>query len=274
MRRVLIIVGLCAGLLVGAWYAFCLWCGWWQRTDPPSLHPGWSEQQKYDLLALDHELRYNPVCAPFGLACFGDGMTWWEDVLCSHGSSLVWGWRRFSQPAREALHEVMSTGRGDVRTKDGYPVALYALRFHRLALVKALVGHGYRPGAPYVAWDAYALKGKARASNLLVDALEGVYTDHSIRLSARDKLDLLHFLEQHGAGVESVPDADIAWVNAASAAMGDGSDGGVAIAWLMRRGVPMSDGIKVSIREILRSDACREIRESLQQEGLLPGESH
>ena len=238
------------------------------------MHSSWSEQQRYDLLALDHELRYNPVCAAYGVACFGDGLSWWEDVLCSHGTSLVWGWRRFSLPAREALHEVMTTGRGDVWTVDGYPVALYALRFHKVDLVKALVEHGYRPESPYVAWDAVSLKDEIRQSNLLVDALDGAYVDHTINLASQDKQELLNFLEQHGAAIDTVPDADVAWVNAASAAMGDASDGGVAIAWLMRRGLPINDNLRSSIREIMRSSACREIRESLQQENLLPGASH
>lgn len=274
MRRVLIIIALCVALLVGTWYAFCIWCSWWQRTEPPALHPGWSEQQRYDLLALDQELRYNPICAPFGVACLGDGTNWWEDILCSHGMSLVWGWRRFSKPARAALHEVMATGRGDVRTADGYPVALYALRFHKVELVKALVEHGCNPAEPYVAWDAISLKNGICQSNLLVDALEGAYVDHSIRLASRERLELLNFLEQHGAAIDTVPDAEAAWVNAASAAMGDDSDGGVAIAWLMRRGLPIREGVKEFIREILRSSACRETREALQQANLLPGDPH
>ena len=274
MRRALIIVCLCAGLLVGAWYAFCIWCGWWQRIEPPAMHPSWSEQQKYELLALDHELRYNPICAAFGLACFTDGMSWWEEALCANGTSLAWGWRRFCKPAREALHEVMATGRGDVRTIDGYPVALYALRFHKVALVKALVEHGYNPAAPYVAWDAPFLQKEYRPGNLLVDALEGAYMDHTIRLASRERLDLLNFLEQHGASIDTMPDTAAAWVNAACAAFGDDSDGGAAVAWLLRRGLPVSEGLRHSITELLQMDACSEVRKTLQREGLLPGDSH
>ncbi len=269
MRRAFIILGLTAGLLVGSWYAFCIWCGWWQRMEPPPCHSGWSEQQKYELLALDYELRYNPVCAVFGVIRPGDGMSWLEHVLGSNGTTLVWGWRRFCKPAREALHEVIATGKGDICTADGYPVALYALRFHKVELVKALVEHGCNPAAPFIAWDAFPLKDTVPQSNLLVETLAGSYMDNTLNLSGQEKQELLDFLERHGARIDTVPDVHAAAVSAASAAFGQGGDGGVAIAWLLRRGLPLSDELKKTVQEILQQDSCWETREDLQREGLL-----
>lgn len=272
MRRASIILGLLAVLLVVAWYAFCIWCGWWQRTEPPACHPSWSSQQKHELLALDHELRYNPICAVFGVVSPGNGISRLEQLLSSNGTTLVWGWRRFCKPAREALHKVMATGRGDVCTSDGYPVALFALRFHKVELVKALVEHGCDPAEPYIAWDALTRQGAVSQSNLLVDTLAGCYMDYSLNLSSEKKLELLCFLEQHGATIYTLPDAHAAVANAAGAACGHGGDGGAAIGWLLRRGVPMNDKQKKSVQEVLLQDECLEAREALLREGLLPTE--
>lgn len=273
MRRAAIILGLLAALLVGAWYAFCIWCRWWQRTEPPACHPSWSAQQKYELLVLDHELRYNPICAVFGVISPGDGISRLEQVLSSNGTTLVWGWRRFCKPAREALHKVMATGRGDVYTADGYPVALYALRFHKVELVKALVEHGCDPAVPYIAWDAPTRQGVVSQSNLLVDTLAGCYMDYSLNLSSRKKLELLDFLARHGATIDTVPDGYAVVVNAAGAACGHSGDGGTAIAWLLRRGLQLNDELKPIVQKVLHSDECRETREALSDEGLLPVEN-
>lgn len=267
MRRASIILGLLAVLLVGAWYIFCIWCGWWQRTEPPTCHSSWSEQQKYELLALDYELRYNPICAVFGLVRPEEGMSWLEEALCSNGTALVWGWRRFCKPAREALHKTMAEGRGDVYTKDGYPVALFALRFHKVELVKALVEHGCDPVKSYFSWESVPEK-----NNLLMDTLDGSYMDYSLNLSSGAKLDLLDFLEQHGATIDTLPDAHAAAVKAASAAFGHSGDGGAAIAWLLRRGLPMNDKLMHTVLKVLQTAECRDVRETLQREGLLPVE--
>ena len=74
---------------------------------------------------------------------------------------------------------------------------------------------------------------------------------------------------RHGATIDTVPDAHAAAVNAASAAFGHAGDGGVAIAWLLRRGLPMNDKLKKTVQEILQQDSCWETREDLQREGLL-----
>lgn len=273
MRRALIILSLVAGLLVGVWYAFCIWCGWWQRIEPPAMHLSWSEQQKYDLLALDNELRYNPICAPFGVFRPSGEMSWWEEKLYLNGTALAWGWRRFSKPARKALHEAMAMGRGDVRSEDGYPVALYALRFHKVKLVKALVEHGCNPAAPYIAWDAYFPKKDVPQSNLLVDALDGSYMDYTLYLSSRDKLELLDFMEHHGAKIDTVPDVDTAVLKASYGAVGQGGDGGAALAWLLRRGLPLNDEQKRTVQTVLEQEECRDTRSALQREGLMPAEN-
>ena len=235
------------------------------------MHPSWSEQQKYDLLALDNELRYNPICAPFGIIRPGGDMSWWEEKLYLNGTAMVWGWRCFSKPARRALHETMATGRGDVRSEDGYPVALFALRFHKLKLVQALVEHGCNPAEPYIAWDAYSPKHTPPQSNLLVDTLSGDYMDYTLNLSRQDRLELLDFLESHGATVDTVPDVATAALKAVCAAVG--GDGGAAIAWLLRRGLPLNDAQKRPVHAALQQDECSEIRSALQREGLMPVEN-
>lgn len=120
----------------------------WTWAEPPECHASWSESQRADLLALDEELRHNKSLAAV------PALYWTEEmshplvpVLNEHlgnGNivSIVLNYKEFAAPARRALHKAMISGKGDVLTQQGEPLAIWALRLEMPGLFRELVKRG------------------------------------------------------------------------------------------------------------------------------------
>ena len=265
-------------LLVAGWVGFGYWCTGWQRTEPPAFHSSWSQQQRADLLEIDNAMRYNAwfnVLAAHAAELGGPRMDEREaSLLWSSSLWLGWRCRRFAGPARRALHEVMATGRGDVYTESGIPVAYFALWLHKVQLVKALVERGCDPNTPYVAWiaaDCIDAPGTPVVGNLLVDALHSEYFEmQNSLLSPATRLELLDFLEQHGADIQLIPCARNAALNALLPCLGSESDGGATYAWLVKRGLKLNEADLQNHAKFLQEVGATATLEDLRSQRLLP----
>lgn len=262
-------------LLVAGWIGFGYWCTGWQRTEPPAFHASWSPQQRAELLEIDNAMRYNAMfnaLATVAAESGGPGVE--ERVRHSRWATwIAWRGRQFAKPARQALHEVIATGRGDVYTESGIPVAYFALWFHKVELVKALVERGCNPNVPYVTWtaaDRADAPGTPVASNLLVDALMGEYFEMTGYLSPATRLELLNFLEQHGADVRLIPCARSAATYALVPCLGSDPDGGATYAWLLKRGLKLNEEDLQNHAKSLQDVGATAILEDLRSKGLLP----
>ncbi len=100
---------------------------------------------------------------------------------------------------------------------------------------------------------------------------EAAYTTDTRFGNAEEHIALLEFLCEHGAQVPQVPDARLARINASLCLIAKQSDKGAVLAWLLRKGLPMSDADKQdTVGFLLHKDRGRDICEALQAEGLLP----
>lgn len=262
-------------LLVAGWMSFCYWCNWWQRAEPPAFHASWSRQQRADLLEIDNAMRYSAIFNTMAaIAAEADAPSVEERALYNLSASwLIWRGRRFAKPARWALHEAISTGRGDVYTESGIPVAYFALRLHKMELVKALVERGCNPNAPYISWSAAESidkPGTLAVSNLLVDSLTGEYFEMTGYLSPATRLELLNFLEQHGADTKQIPNARDAALNALLPCLGSDPDGGVTYAWLLTHGLELDENSLHSHAKLLQDAGASTTLKNLRSKGLLP----
>lgn len=262
-------------LLVAGWVSFCYWCNWWQRTEPPPFHASWSQQQRADLLEIDNAMRYSAIFnAMAAVAAEADAPSVERRALYNLSASwLIWRGRRFAKPARHALHEAISTGRGDVYTESGIPVAYFALRLHKVELVKALVERGCNPNAPYISWSAAESidkPGTLAVGNLLVDSLTGEYIEMTGYLIPATRLELLDFLEQHGADTKQIPNARDAALNALLPCLGSDPDGGATYAWLLTHGLELDENSLHSHAKFLQDAGATATLEDLRSKGLLP----
>lgn len=267
------VVGVLGALLLAA-VVFWNWVNAWQKVEPPAFHPSWTESQQADLRELDQFYTSNPMCAAILYMLQSDRQ---EEVekrkinrLTAPFAAMI-NRRNVFKPLREALHETMATGKGDICTPDGMPVAAYALRLHKLDLLREMVKRGCHPGRTYVPWDAPSFHDEPMKSNLLVDALvsHDLLLEHY--LPAEEHIALLEFLCEHGAQVPQVPDERLARINGSLCLIAKQSDKGAVLAWLLRKGLPMSDADKQdTVGFLLHKDRGRDICEALQAEGLLP----
>ncbi len=268
-----LVVGVLGALLLAA-VVFWNWVNEWQKVEPPAFHPSWTESQQADLRELDQFYTSNPMCAAIVYMLQSDRQEevekWKINRLTAPFAAMI-NRRNVFKPLREALHETMATGKGDICTPDGMPVAAYALRLHKLDLLREMVKRGCHPGRTYVPWDAPRFGDEPMKSNLLVDALvsHDLLLEHY--LPAEEHIALLEFLCEHGAQVPQVPDARLARINASLCLIAKQSDKGAVLAWLLRKGLPMSDADKQdTVGFLLHKDRGRDICEALQAEGLLP----
>ena len=145
-----ILVWICVGLLLvyGALSGINAYIFGWRKSEPPACHESWSEQQQADLLAMDRELRSNTRLAII------PALYWEEDRkhplvpilndwLGKHNAlSAALNYKEFVAPVRQALHETMSTGKGDILTSMSEPLAAWALRLQKPALFLELLKRG------------------------------------------------------------------------------------------------------------------------------------
>lgn len=263
-KRLGIALGVFLSVSVVTLVACAYWLLGWSRLSRPEFHCSWNEQQKADLMEMDQFFCRNDSARRLLFYHALEKGTLKKEGWRSGLDALLY-YRKVFKPMREAFFETISTGRGDVRTPDGMPVAAYAMRLQKRALVKELVQRGCNPATPYDAWDAptWMLPQPSDKSNLLTDALavNSVYFD--TEQNPADVEQMLDFLAQHGAGVLQLPSVPLACLNACVWAE---EDGGAALAWLIRHGVHVDD----KMQAILKQEYCRTTREALLREGLLP----
>lgn len=135
---------LVAGALLGAAKYFF----GWRDVDPPAYHESWSKQQQAELLAMDKELRSNTRLAVLPALYWEDDMGHplvprLNDLLGKRNAiSAALNYKEFVAPVRQALHEAISTGKGDIHTRRGEPLAVWALRLQKPDLFLELVKRG------------------------------------------------------------------------------------------------------------------------------------
>lgn len=262
------------GMLLLAAVAFWHWVNEWQKVEPPAFHPSWTESQRADLREVDQFYTSNVLSAAILYMLQSNQQEelekWMRNRVTAPVAALI-NRRNVFKPLREALHETMATGKGDICTPDGTPVAAYALRLHKLDLLREMVKRGCHPGKTYIPWYAPCFRDEPMKSNLLVDALvhHDLLMEHTLPVD--EHIALLEFLCEHGADVSQVPDARLARLNASLCLIAEPSDKGAVLAWLLRKGLPMSEeGKRDTVGFLLHEDRGRDICEALQAEGLLP----
>ena len=147
-RRIHVEIVLGILLVAGALLGVAKYFFGWRDVEPPACHESWNEQQQADLLALDEELRHNKSLAAI------PALYWTEEMshplvpvlneYLGDGNiiSIVLNYKEFAAPARTALHEVMISGKGDVLTQQGEPLAIWALHLEMPGLFRELVKRG------------------------------------------------------------------------------------------------------------------------------------
>lgn len=276
MRGVLYLLGAVAlfiALLVAGSCAFCFYVNNWQREEPPSCHESWSAEQRAELLALDMQLRTDKALA--GVAWMSrdeDEMRLEKNLwnLITAGPQLLLAWRDLIAPAQTALHEVIASGKGDVCTDKGLPVAYIALKCNKIELVKELVRRGADPNKPYLGWIPPYLSDDPR-TNLLADVLEGTAYDTTPTLDKTEKEELLRFMQEHGADICKIPNQHFAGLLTITAIP---ADEGAGIAWALRHGMLLDESSqREAVRFFLTSHGHTALLNELRHEGLLPEQS-
>lgn len=267
------VVGVLGALLLAA-VAFWHWVNEWQKVEPPAFHPSWTGSQQADLREIDQFYTSNVLSTAILQMLQSNQQEelekWMRNRLTAPIAALI-NRRNVFKPLREALHETMATGKGDICTPDGTPVAAYALRLHKLDLLREMVKRGCHPGKTYIPWYAPCFSDEPMKSNLLVDALDhhDLLLEHTLPVD--EHIALLDFLCEHGADVSQVPDERLARLNASLCLIAEPSDKGAVLAWLLRKGLPMSEeGKRDTVGFLLHKDRGRDICEALQAEDLLP----
>ncbi|MBQ2380564.1 MAG: hypothetical protein II295_09270 [Akkermansia sp.] len=248
----------------------------WRATNPPPFHESWNEQQRADLLAIDNELRHNKMIA--GLTFFNEGSLspttqWLKESKWGMLPALFLGWRELAMPAREALHETMRTGRGDVLLASGIPVADIALKCHKIELFKELIRRGANPNHAYIAWDAPVAATNGGQTNLVWEAFNGLNLNFETYLEPEVRIELLEFMLAHGGNVTSAPNQQLAELYAIFPLVREeGNDKGLSIAWALRQGMTLNDEHKdFCVKHMQKCNPA--LLKELQQEGLLPATS-
>ena len=267
------VVGVLGALLLAV-VAFWHWVNEWQKVEPPAFHPSWTESQQADLREIDQFYTSNLMSTAILQMLQSNQQEeldkWMRNRVTAPVAALI-NRRNVFKPLREALHETMASGKGDICTPDGTPVAAFALRIHKLDLLREMVKRGCHPGKTYIPWYAPCFGDEPMKSNLLVDALDhhDLLLEHTLPVD--EHIALLEFLCEHGADASQVPDERLARLNASLCLIAEPSDKGAVLAWLLRKGLPMSEeGKRDTVGFLLHKDRGREICEALQAEGLLP----
>ena len=262
------------GTLLLAVVAFWHWVNEWQKVEPPAFHPSWTKSQQADLREIDQFYTSNLMSTAILQMLQSNQQEeldkWMRNRVTAPVAALI-NRRNVFKPLREALHETMATGKGDICTPDGTPVAAFALRIHKLDLLREMVKRGCHPGKTYIPWYAPCFSDEPMKSNLLVDALDhhDLLLEHTLPVD--EHIALLEFLCEHGADASQVPDERLARLNASLCLIAEPSDKGAVLAWLLRKGLPMSEeGKRDTVGFLLHKDRGRDICEALQAEGLLP----
>ena len=107
--------------------------------------------------------------------------------------------------------------------------------------------------------------------NLLVDALHSEYFERQNSLMRpATRLELLDFLEQHGADIQLIPCARNAALNALLPCLGSESDGGATYAWLVKRGLKLNEDDLQNHAKFLQEVGATATLEDLRSQKLLP----
>ncbi len=147
-RRILVVITLGVLLVWGALFGAAKYFFGWRDVDPPAYHESWSKQQQAELLAMDKELRSNTRLAVLPALYWEDDMGHplvprLNDLLGKRNAiSAALNYKEFVAPVRQALHEAISTGKGDIHTRRGEPLAVWALRLQKPDLFLELVKRG------------------------------------------------------------------------------------------------------------------------------------
>ncbi len=276
MKRILkwsfISLGILLLLLVGGWYGFCYWVNSWRNTEPPACHESWSEQQAADLQEIDNELRNNSGIAGLTLFCEGElapTTKWLRERKWGMLPAMLLGWRELCMPAREALHETMRTGKGDVLLPSGIPVADLALKCHKTALLQELIRRGADPNHAYIPWTAPVQATQGGQSTLFWETFEGLHLNFVDHLAPDTRIELLEFMLAHGASLSYMPNKQLAELYVLYPLATDTTDKGRATAWALRHGMPMSEESKQNCVHFLQKTNS-ELLLQLQAEVLLP----
>ncbi len=169
----------------------------WRYFLAPSFHESWSEQQRADLLAMDEELRHNTKLAAVPVFYEVENMghpllPLLNDWLGERNViSTTLNYREFVAPAREALHEAIRTGRGDIFTRKGEPLAAWALRLQKPELFLELVKRGANVNREY---ETIIPLGTCTTRTLTIDALAA---EHITERTQEEQRRLLHELQAY-----------------------------------------------------------------------------
>ena len=262
-------------LLVASWYTFCFWVDSWRNIEPLPCHESWSQEQCADLMEIDNELRNNSAIA--GLTFFYEGelsptTKWLREKKWGMIPAMLLGRRELCVPARAALHETMRSGKGDIQLPSGIPVADFALKFHKTELLKELIRRGANPNHVYVAWTAAVETTNGGQSNLIWETFDGIDLSFEKHLTPAARLELLDFMLAHGGSVATVPNSTLAELYMLlPLCQTKDSDKGLATAWALRHGMPVSDQGKQNCINFLK-ERNPELLLELQKEHLLPTE--
>lgn len=178
-------------------------------------------------------------------------------------------WRDMAAPARAALHEVMRSGKGDICTTEGLPVAQLALKAHHLDLAKELIRRGANPNMSYINWAPLTISDDSRLT-LMGDVLDGFsYLHDSLKkhLNKEEKADLLRLLEEHGGDIRQAPNQRLILLLAAASIT---SDEGYGLAWALRHGATCDPENLKGIADHLQREGYLSLLSELRQEGYLP----
>lgn len=250
MRKVLKWLGISlvsiAALLLLLAGAFWYWVNDWQRLERPEFHSGWTAAQQADLVEIDnffaHDLQATALLIYVQSHLDDKGSEWLTNKWTSFPAMLM-NRRNVFKPLREALHETMATGRGDICTADGIPVAAFAFRLQKPDLLREMVKRGCDPNKTYTPWDSLYLGGEPAVVNLLSDAFNPYSTFVDRWIPADEHLALLDFLCAHGADMAKIPNAEVAAIHSAMAISREPSDNGALLEWGLEHGLRINAGL-------------------------------
>ena len=177
----------------------------WRYFSAPSFHESWSEQQRADLLAMDEELRHNTKLAAVPVVYEVENMGHSLVPLLNNWlgernvASVALNYREFVAPARQALHEAIRTGRGDIFTLRGEPLAAWALRLRKPELFLELVKRGADVNREF---ETLVPLGTCVTRTLTIEALAAEYITERTQETALGKAQatrarLLHELQAY-----------------------------------------------------------------------------
>lgn len=267
---------ICVALVILCLVAVCGWCilantlNSWSYSPPPSFHESWNEQQRADLAAMDDYLCNNQELTALS-TMFTAGLSpvtlkLREYPICAP-LALLLGRRDLGKPAREALHIVISTGKGDVELRSGVPIADLALRMHKIELVKELVNRGADPNHRYRSWMAPEQLADDDDCTLMVETLcDLTFFFPESPLPVEKRLELLDHMAAHGGTLSDISNPKLAFLYAAVNLSANENEESQLLRWALQHGLKLND--EDSIMYISRRYPA--LYQQLQQEGLLP----